>query len=124
MVRRPVTAPTAKHDFRVGHETPLSDTRAFDVVAIRWIDHCRPSQRSTSGVLTTGEPAPIAVVTAPVAVHAVADEHDTELKAPPGPPGTRKSFQPVLVKRSANGPSGSPPTAMQDLTDGHETANS
>jgi hypothetical protein len=120
----PVIDPTTKHNLRAGHETPLSDTRALDGMAIRWTDHCRPFQRSANGVLIKREPDPIAVVTAPVAVHAVTDEHDTELRPPWAPPGRRKSLQPALVKRSASGPSGPPPTAMQDLTDGHETSDS
>ena len=102
----------------------MSDRLVFAGMAIGWTDHCRPFQRSANGALTKREPDPIAVVTAPVAVHAVPDEHDTELRAPPGLPGRRKSLQPAPVKRSASGPSGPWPTAMQDLGDGHETPDS
>jgi hypothetical protein len=127
--RRPlatVVAPTAKQDFRDGHETLVSDALPFVGVAIDCGNHCRPSQRSASGVLTTRGPDPIAVATAPMAVQAVTDEHDTEptLRAPPGLLGGLRMLQPTLVKRSTSGPLGPAPTAMHDLTDGQETADS
>jgi len=74
----PATDPTAKQAFRAGQETPLSDTRVLAGIAIRWTDHCRPFQRSATGALTKFGPDLIAVVTVPVAVHAVGDEHDAD----------------------------------------------
>ena len=118
------TQPAAMHLVAVGQETPVSmlpDVPGADA----WIVQLVPSQRSISG----WNPEP--VLTDPMAVQALADEHDTadrDVNSAPAGLGVDWIVQLVPFQDSASGavvPGPVPgvwPTAMQELADLHDTA--
>ena len=92
-----------------------------------WIDQPEPFHRSTNAEDLPFSPG--FVISVPTAVHAIAEVHDTPESAPPTEPGSLgvgRADQ-LPSHRSANvfgsaKPAWTSPTAMQNRTDGHDTA--
>lgn len=110
----------------MAHATALSWLRfACDGLTIACTAQALPFQRSARYRFT-----PPLVLDRPTAVHAVADGQDTAVSLPPAAPlglGTDCADQVLPFHRAASGmrpadPPSNDPTAVQRLSDGHETA--
>ena len=117
MPARLVENPTAVQDLGEAHDTPSSWLLVASAgLGIGWIAQLVPFHRSVI----------VAPALDPRAVHAIVDAHDTPTSAPSVGLGVRWIAQRVPFHRSANvanvpARSVKNPTAVQDLSDGHDT---
>jgi hypothetical protein len=120
--RTPVAVfPTAVQAEAEVHEMALKPSAVLAEVGAGWMLHFDPFQPSV--IVPTGLPEPSNPW--PTAVHAKEDVHETPVRKPDCAPagiGTGWVFQLVPFQRSARGPEGIPPTAVQAEAELHATA--
>src|SRR5580658_1053345 len=122
----PLYVPTATQAVVVGQETPASSLAVLDGGgAVVWIAQLLPFQRSANSV-----PADLVAYVIPTAMHRFAVGHDTASRLPWAlPPGPVMDscvhwlpFQRSATRTGGPAPGSRPPTAMQLVVVGHDTA--